>query len=86
MTHLLKETAQTLPETKPSEAEKQQQRLVLIESALYVAGRPLDLKTLASVSKTRSKDLIKQLARTYDRNMQTEIRVWKYLNSKTLAL
>ncbi|MCK4633870.1 SMC-Scp complex subunit ScpB [Candidatus Bathyarchaeota archaeon] len=60
----MKETAQTLPETKPSEAEKQQQRLVLIESALYVAGRPLDLKTLASVSKTRSKDLIKQLART----------------------
>ena len=64
MTPLLKEALQTLPEAKPSELEKQQQRLALIESALYVAGRPLDIKTLASVIKTRSKDLVRQLART----------------------
>lgn len=30
--------------------------LALLEAALYVAGRPLDLKTLASVIKTRSKN------------------------------
>lgn len=60
----MKEALQTLPEAKPSELEKQQQRLALIESALYVAGRPLDIKTLASVIKTRSKDLVRQLART----------------------
>ena len=64
MTPLLKEALQTLPEAKPSELEKQQQRLALIVSALYVAGRPLDIKTLASVIKTRSKDLVRQLART----------------------
>lgn len=64
VTPLLKEALQTLPEAKPSELEKQQQRLALIESALYVAGRPLDIKTLASVIKTRSKDLVRQLART----------------------
>lgn len=50
--------------------EKQDKRdLALIEAALYVAGRPLDLKTLASVLKTRSKKkaqrLAQQLAETY---------------------
>ena len=30
--------------------------LALLEAALYVAGRPLDLKTLASVIKTRAKN------------------------------
>jgi len=34
----------------------------LIESALYVSGRPLDLKTLGSVTKLRSKKKIRALA------------------------
>jgi segregation and condensation protein B len=38
--------------------------LALVEAALYVAGRPLDLKTLASLLKTRSKKRTQQLART----------------------
>jgi len=38
--------------------------LALLEAALYVAGRPLDLKTLASVIKTRSKRKAERLART----------------------
>ncbi len=42
-------------------AEKQE--LGLLEAALYVAGRPLDLKTLASVIKTRSKSKTRRLAR-----------------------
>ncbi len=37
--------------------------LVLLEAALYVAGRPLYLKTLASVIKTRSKNKTRKLAR-----------------------
>lgn len=36
--------------------------LALLEAALYVAGRPLDLKTLASVLKTRSKKKVQRLA------------------------
>ena len=34
----------------------------LIEAALYIAGRPLDLKTLASIIKTRSKNVTRRLA------------------------
>ncbi len=37
--------------------------LALLEAALYVAGRPLGLKTLASVIKTRSKNKTRKLAR-----------------------
>ncbi len=37
------------------EADKKQQSLVLLEAALYVAGRPLDLNELCSVITTRSK-------------------------------
>lgn len=75
---LLKEMEQILPETTLPEIRRQKQRLALIEAALYVAGRPLDLKTLASVTKTRSKKLVQQLARIlkleYDsRNMSLEI-------------
>jgi segregation and condensation protein B len=35
----------------------------LLEAALYVAGRPLDLRTLASVLKTRSQNKVRRLAR-----------------------
>ena len=41
--------------------EKMRRKLALIEAALYVAGRPLDLKTLGSVIKTRSKNKVKML-------------------------
>ncbi len=37
--------------------------LASLEAALYVAGRPLDLKTLASVIRTRSKNKTRKLAR-----------------------
>jgi len=37
--------------------------LALLEAALYVAGRPLDLRTLASVLKTRSKNKVRRLAK-----------------------
>ncbi len=47
-----------------SEQEKRKQDLTLIEAALYVAGRPLDLNALGSVIKTRSKRKIQHLVRT----------------------
>jgi len=52
------------------EQEKEEKRdIALLEAALYVAGRPLDLKTLASVIKTRSKNkaqrLLQKLIETY---------------------
>ena len=44
-------------------AEKMQYDLALLEAALYVAGRPLDLNELCSVLKTRSKNKTKKLAK-----------------------
>jgi segregation and condensation protein B len=46
------------------EQEKWKQDLILIEAALYVAGRPLDLNTIGSVIKTHSKARVQKLART----------------------
>ncbi len=37
--------------------------LALVEAALYVAGRPLDLRTLGSIIKTRSERKVQQVAR-----------------------
>jgi segregation and condensation protein B len=45
-------------------AEKTQRELALVEAALYVAGRPLNLNELCSVLKTRSKNKAKKLAKT----------------------
>jgi segregation and condensation protein B len=43
--------------------EKLKRNLALLEAALYVAGRPLDSKTLGSIIKTRSKSKIQKLVR-----------------------
>ena len=52
-----------------SPAEKEgsgrvQRDLALLEAALYVAGRPLDLNEMCSVLKSRSKNKAKKLAKT----------------------
>jgi len=48
-----------------SESRPEEKRdLALLEAALYVAGRPLDLRTLASVLRTRSKNKARRLAKT----------------------
>jgi len=75
---MLKKLKKAPLDTVSLEMKRQKRRLTLIEAALYVAGRPLDLKTLASVIKTRSKNLVQQLVRTlkqeYDnRNTSLEI-------------
>lgn len=51
------------PKQKLSELHRREtfkRSLDLVEAALYVAGRPLDLKTLASVLKTRSKNKVRR--------------------------
>lgn len=62
-----------------SESRPEEKRdLALLEAALYVAGRPLDLRTLASVLKTRSKNkarrLMKTLMETY-KNRETALEI-----------
>jgi len=58
-----------LKEQTPKLSEQGRQKrfersLALIEAALYVAGRPLDLNTLGRVIRTRSKKMIRRLAKT----------------------
>ena len=43
--------------------KEETQDLTMLEAALYVAGRPLDLKTLGSVIRTRSKNKTRKLTR-----------------------
>ncbi len=52
-------------EQKSSETLKKEftQQLALLEAGLYVAGRPLDLKTLGNVTGTRSKRRVRKLAK-----------------------
>lgn len=60
-----KQTFKTDTNTQQEQvAEKTQHNLVLVEAALYVAGRPLDLNEICSVLKTRSKKKAKKLAKT----------------------
>ena len=56
----------TESEQKSSEEIKQGnfiRQLALLEAGLYVAGRPLDLKTLGNVTGTRSKKKVRKLAK-----------------------
>ncbi len=50
--------------TQENQAAKMQQELSLIEAALYVAGRPLDVNELCSVLNTRSKNKTIKLTKT----------------------
>ncbi len=51
------------PTERPLTPQRAKTKLALIEAALYVTGKPLDLKTLGSVVGFRSEDKIKELAR-----------------------
>jgi segregation and condensation protein B len=44
-------------------SQREREQLALVEAALYVTGRPLDLKLLATILKTRSETTIRDLAR-----------------------
>jgi len=52
------------PSSELLKQEELKRDLALLEAALYVAGRPLDLKTLGSVLRIRSKRRVQNLART----------------------
>lgn len=54
-----------------TEDESEKHDLALLEAALYVAGRPLDLRTLASVLKTRSQNKVRRLARALIESYKT---------------
>jgi segregation and condensation protein B len=58
----LEQIEQQVPETT-GELDRRRRDLALLEAALYVAGRPLDLKTLCSVLHTRSVAKIRNLAK-----------------------
>jgi segregation and condensation protein B len=58
----LEKRKQESPE--PLKQEEFTRDLVLLEAALYVAGRPLDLKTLGSLIRTHSKKKVQRLAKT----------------------
>lgn len=49
---------------EPIQPSEQRLNLELIEAALYVSGRPLDIKTLGTILKTRSKKKVQSYART----------------------
>ncbi len=53
-----------VPADKSNHTTEKKTQTELIESALYVSGRPLDIKTLGSILKTRSKKRIQAYART----------------------
>jgi segregation and condensation protein B len=58
-----KQAAELNPELEQAQAaEKTEHCLALLEAALYVAGRPLDLNELCSVLGTRSKKKVKKFA------------------------
>jgi segregation and condensation protein B len=68
-----------------AETTKIKRSLALIEAALYVAGRPLDLKTLASVLKTRSKKKVQRLAETLMeeyKNRETALEILELENKR----
>jgi segregation and condensation protein B len=51
------------PPERPLTPQRAKTKLAFIEAALYVTGKPLDLKTLGSVVGFRSEEKVKELAR-----------------------
>ena len=58
--------------SEQTEGEKLKQDSALLEAALYVAGRPLDLKTLGAVIGTRSRRKTRRLARMLMKKYRNE--------------
>ncbi len=52
----------TLEQTRVITGTKEKHQIDLIEAALYAAGRPLDLETLSTLTKARSKETVRVLA------------------------
>ena len=62
-----------MAQTERSSSLTDRSKIQVIEGALYVAGKPLDLQTLASVAKMRSEDKVRDMARSVvERYKQSE--------------
>jgi len=59
----LPETTGTQPHVDQVPPQKLKSKMALVEAALYVTGRPIDLKTLGSVVGFRSEEKTRELAR-----------------------
>jgi len=59
---LVRETEEKKKRTQ-AEEDLDSQNMALVEAALYVAGRPLDVKTLGSIAGVRSKKKIQRVVR-----------------------
>lgn len=53
-----------MAQNEPVNVSAHKNKFQLIEGALYVSGKPLDLQTLASVVKMRSADKVREIARS----------------------
>src|SRR5439155_21129734 len=56
---MMEAQSQTEPTSKPAGAQQQ-----LCEAALYVSGRPLDIKTIGSIIGARAEEKMKSIVRT----------------------
>jgi segregation and condensation protein B len=62
-----------LAQTEKTNSLTPRSKTQIIEGALYVAGKPLDLQTLASIAKMRSEDKVRDMARSVmERYKQSE--------------
>jgi segregation and condensation protein B len=61
---LTEKTAETPAEPEKDAAERMKEDLAILEASLYVAGRPLDLRTLGYILNTKSKKKVQHLAET----------------------
>lgn len=52
--------------------QREKEQLAMLEAALYVTGRPLDLKLLGAVVKSKSESGIRELARRLRQRYETE--------------
>ena len=67
----MSDPTQTTPDQR-TPAPKTKSKLALIEAALYVTGKPLDLKTLGSVVGFRSDEKVRDLGRTLKQKYGSE--------------
>jgi len=52
------------PQEQPSQQTKAKTKLALVEAALYVTGKPLDLKTLSAIVGMKSEEKVRELGRS----------------------
>lgn len=83
MNEINKPSSSSSPEpSQNQQAEKTQHSLALMEAALYVAGRPLDLNELCAILGTRSKKKGKKFATTLIQQYKSRMTALEILELK----